>query len=59
MLEDWVSLDDLGFDDYSVSSLGRVLNKVTDRIMALSKNQQGILQGQPHSSTCRTEHGTA
>ncbi len=42
MQEDWLSLEDLGFDDYCVSSLGRILNKNTDQIMALSKNQQGF-----------------
>lgn len=41
-MEEWRVID--GFPGYSVSSLGRVRNDDTGRIMALSRNQVGVIQ---------------
>lgn len=40
-METWVKIRD--FSDYSVSNLGRVRNDSTDRIMALLRNQHGVV----------------
>lgn len=41
-MEEWREIP--GFESYAVSNLGRVLNIETDRIMALTKNQQDIVK---------------
>ncbi len=40
MEETWQVLDE--FDNYEISSWGRVLNTSTNHMMALSKNQRGF-----------------
>lgn len=42
--EVWQSLSEQGFPGYSVSNWGRVLNERYQRIIALSKNQQGFVK---------------
>jgi NUMOD4 motif len=40
-MEEWMVIP--GFDRYAVSSHGRVRNELTDRIMAQSENQYGVV----------------
>lgn len=42
--EEWVKIAYDGFDRYSVSSYGQVKNDRTDRIMAMSANQHGVVR---------------
>lgn len=42
MTERWLRIYD--FPEYAISTLGRVRNENTDRILALTINQQGIMQ---------------
>lgn len=40
-LEEWTRLDE--FPDYSISTYGRFMNENTGRILAITRNQQGVM----------------
>lgn len=42
--EKWHPLDGQGYPGYSVSNMGRIANDVTNRVLALSRNQQGYVK---------------
>ena len=44
MEENWVSLTDFGFPDYSVSDLGQIYNDAIRRMMTQSKNNTGFMK---------------
>lgn len=43
-MEDWVSLETLGFPDYELSDMGRVRNTRSRRLLKMSANQEGIVR---------------
>lgn len=43
-MEDWVSLETLGFPDYELSDMGRVRNTRSRRLLKMSANQEGIIR---------------
>lgn len=43
-MENWESLESLGFPGYMVSDQGRVKNERTEKLLALSSNQFGVVR---------------
>lgn len=43
-MEQWASLETLGFPGYEVGSLGEVRNERTERVLKLSPNQFGVVR---------------
>lgn len=44
MPEQWASIEDLGYPDYSISDRGRIRNDKTERILRTSVNKQGVVK---------------
>lgn len=55
-MEQWTCLEEFGFPNYSISDLGRVRNDRTDRLLAISVNQNGSAKVGMIRSGGRTQH---